>query len=54
MTAPRLCERFIHLGQGARAVAAPPFAGMEWYAGHAERHAADGAEGRDRDLHHRG
>lgn len=46
MSAPRLEERFIHLGLGARAVEEPPFAGMEWYAGYSERHAADGAEGR--------
>ena len=36
----------VHLGLGARAVREPPFAGMEWYAAYAERHAADGAEGR--------
>jgi mannose-6-phosphate isomerase-like protein (cupin superfamily) len=46
VSAPRLEERFIHLGLGARAVEQPPFAGMEWYGGYAERHAADGAEGR--------
>jgi mannose-6-phosphate isomerase-like protein (cupin superfamily) len=46
MTAPRLEERFIHLGLGARAVEQPPFAGMEWYAGYGARHAADGVEGR--------
>jgi mannose-6-phosphate isomerase-like protein (cupin superfamily) len=46
MSAPRLEERFIHLGLGARAVEQPPFAGMEWYAGYGARHAADGAEGR--------
>ena len=46
MTALRLEERFIHLGLGARAVAEPPFSGMEWYEGYGARHAADGAEGR--------
>ena len=46
MSAPRLEERFIHLGLGARAVEEPPFAGMEWYEGYAARHASDGAEGR--------
>jgi hypothetical protein len=46
MTAPRLEERFIHLGLGARAVEEPPFAGMEWYEGYGARHAGDGAEGR--------
>lgn len=44
--APRLVERFIHLGLGARAVEEPPFAGMEWYEGYGARHAGDGAEGR--------
>ena len=46
MTAPRLEERFIHLGLGAKAVEQPPFAGMAWYAGYDARHGADGAEGR--------
>ena len=46
MSAPRLEERFIHLGLGARAVEEPPFAGMAWYEAYAARHAADGAEGR--------
>lgn len=46
MTAPRLEERFIHLGLGAKAVEEPPFAGMEWYEGYGARHASDGAEGR--------
>jgi quercetin dioxygenase-like cupin family protein len=46
VSAPRLEERFIHLGLGARAVAEPPFTGMEWYEGYGERHAADGPEGR--------
>jgi hypothetical protein len=46
MTAPRLEERFIHLGLGAKAVEQPPFAGMEWYEAYGARHAADGSEGR--------
>jgi len=46
VSAPRLAERFIHLGLGAKAVEEPPFAGMEWYEGYGARHAADGAEGR--------
>lgn len=46
MSAPRLEERFIHLGLSAKAVEEPPFAGMEWYEGYGARHAADGAEGR--------
>jgi quercetin dioxygenase-like cupin family protein len=40
----------IHLGLGARAVEQPEFPrderAMQWYADYAERHAADGAEGR--------
>ncbi|KPQ37943.1 MAG: Cupin domain [Porphyrobacter sp. HL-46] len=46
MTPPRLEERFIHLGLGARAETLPPFTGMEWYADYGARAAADGAEGR--------
>jgi len=46
MTAPRLDERFVHLGRGARAVSEPPFSGMDWYEGYSARHADDGAEGR--------
>ena len=46
MTAPRLAERFIHLGRGARAVEQPPFSGMAWYEGYGARHGDDGAEGR--------
>jgi quercetin dioxygenase-like cupin family protein len=46
MTAPRLDERFIHLGTGARAVSQPPFDGMAWYEAYGARHGADGAEGR--------
>src|SRR3546814_8871736 len=36
----------IHRGLGATATVEPPFTGMEWYAAHSARHAADGAEGR--------
>ena len=46
MSAPRLEERFIHLGPGARSVEQPPFDGMAWYEGYDARHGADGAEGR--------
>jgi quercetin dioxygenase-like cupin family protein len=46
VTAPRLEERFIHLGLGAGAVEQPPFAGPEWYEGYGARHGGDGAEGR--------
>lgn len=46
MSPPRLDQRFIHLGLGAKAVEEPPFAGMEWYEAYGARHAADGAEGR--------
>lgn len=46
MTAPRLEERFIHLGLGAAAETLPPFTGMEWYEAYGARAAADGAEGR--------
>lgn len=46
MTAPDLRACPIHLGLGARALAQPPFTGMEWYEAYAARTAADGAEGR--------
>ncbi|MEP7348372.1 MAG: hypothetical protein ABI668_00285 [Sphingorhabdus sp.] len=36
----------LHLGRGATAVPPPPFTGMDWYQGYAERHDADGPEGR--------
>ena len=40
-------ERFpLHLGLDARALPQPEFTGMEWFAAYAERHAADGSEGR--------
>ncbi len=44
---PLSLERFpIHLGRGGHAVRQPAFDGMEWYAAYAERHGADGADGR--------
>lgn len=46
MTAPRLEERFIHLGLGAKAEVLPPFTGLAWYEDYSARAAADGAEGR--------
>lgn len=46
MTTPRLEERFIHLGLGARAEVLPPFDGMAWYEAYGAHAAADGAEGR--------
>ncbi|MBI1403214.1 MAG: cupin [Porphyrobacter sp.] len=46
MSAPKLAERFIHLGLGAKAVEQPPFTGLDWYEGYGARHGADGAEGR--------
>lgn len=36
----------VHLGLGARAIPQPEFTGMDWYAAYAQRHAADGTEGR--------
>lgn len=45
--ANNLISNPIHLGLGATAVVEPTFTGdMAWYAGYAERHAADGFEGR--------
>src|SRR5262245_9839680 len=35
-----------HLGLGARVVSEPAFTGMDWYEAYAQRHGADGAEGR--------
>ena len=46
MTARKLSEEWLHLGLGASAEPLELFDGMEWYARYAERHAADGAEGR--------
>jgi hypothetical protein len=48
---PSLARNPIHLGLGATAVVEPEFSGMEWYQGYAERHAADGSEGRLVSLH---
>lgn len=48
---PLLEQQPLHLGLGATAIAEPPFTGMDWYAGYAARHAADGAEGRLVTLH---
>lgn len=42
----------IHLGQGAIAETEPLFSGsMEWYINYAERHRADGTEGRLVSMH---
>jgi mannose-6-phosphate isomerase-like protein (cupin superfamily) len=41
-----LFDQPIHLGRGGRAVAEPPFTGLEWYEAYEKRHAEDGAEGR--------
>lgn len=46
MGGQRLTDNPVHLGLGVTAVPQPPFTGMDWYADYAERHAADGAEGR--------
>ena len=47
-----LSEYPVHLGLGATVVREPRFAGgVEWYMGYAERHAADGAEGRLVSMH---
>jgi mannose-6-phosphate isomerase-like protein (cupin superfamily) len=46
MSAPRLEERFVHLGLGATATGQPPFTGMDWYEAYGARHGDDGAEGR--------
>ena len=43
---PHLPTHPAHLGLGATASVEPEFTGMEWYAAYAERHAADGIEGR--------
>lgn len=43
----------VHLGLNATAIAQPEFTGaMEWYMEYAQRHAADGAEGRLVAMHH--
>ena len=46
MSSMNIAERPIHLGLGATAEVEPAFTGMEWYAGYAQRHSSDGAEGR--------
>ncbi len=52
MKAKQLTDHPIHLGGGGGAVVQPQFTGaMQWYADYAERHAADGAEGRLVTLH---
>jgi uncharacterized cupin superfamily protein len=43
---PNLSQHPIHLGLGATASSEPEFTGMDFYAPYAERHAADGREGR--------
>ncbi|MDE2596515.1 MAG: cupin [Sphingomonadales bacterium] len=43
--------RPVHLGLGATALTEPAFTGIDWYAAYAERHAADGAEGRLVSMH---
>lgn len=43
---PNINTHPIHLGLGATAISEPEFSGMAWYAAYAERHAADGVEGR--------
>ncbi|MEP3225761.1 MAG: cupin [Parasphingorhabdus sp.] len=48
-----LSEHPIHFGLGATAFSEPKFTGeVDWYQGYAERHMADGAEGRLMSLHH--
>ena len=51
MSAPRLDERFVHLGLGATAESQPPFTGLEWYEGYGARTASDGTEGRLVSMH---
>ena len=47
MAGTSLEQHPLHLGLGARAIAQGEFTGaMDWYMDYAERHAADGAEGR--------
>lgn len=48
---PDLTTHPVHLGLGASATSEPEFTGMPWYAAYAERHAADGDEGRLVSLH---
>lgn len=51
MSAPRLAERFVHLGLGATAEPQPPFTGLDWYEGYGARTASDGPEGRLVSMH---
>jgi len=52
MTKPLSLERFpLHLGLDARAVPQPEFTGFGSYVAYAERHAADGPEGRLVSMH---
>lgn len=40
-------KRFpLHLGPGGMAIPRPEMSGMVWYTAYAERHAADGSDGR--------
>lgn len=48
----KLADHPIHLGLGATAETEPAFTGeMSWYEGYADRHAADGVEGRLVTMH---
>ena len=52
MKATDISTHPIHLGLGAQAVVEPAFTGeLSWYAGYADRHAGDGAEGRLVSMH---
>lgn len=52
MTVKDIASYPVHLGLGATAETEPLFSGsMDWYAGYADRHAADGAEGRLVSMH---
>ncbi len=52
MTAANLFEQPVHLGLGATALAEPVFTGdMAWYEAYANRHQADGPEGRLVSMH---
>jgi quercetin dioxygenase-like cupin family protein len=48
---PNINTQQIHLGLGATAITQPAFTGMDWYESYAERHGADGAEGRLVSMH---
>lgn len=52
MAQQKLSERPVHLGLGASAETEPLFTGdMAWYGAYADRHKADGAEGRLVSMH---